>query len=81
MKEFNDGEDFTPALLDHKVLRKNVTSLFYKYMKRVAELSNHNTVRKSDAYMADGEQIDPDNKFCWIDNSYKEGKEKFQLGY
>ena len=50
-------------------------------MKRVAEISNHNTVRKSDPYMAGREQIDPDNKFCWIDNSYMEGKEKFQLDY
>ena len=51
-------------------------------MKRVTKISNHNIVRNSDAYMAGGGQItNPDNKFCWIDNSYKEGKEKFQMDY
>ena len=43
-------------------------------MKRVAEISNHNIVRNSDAYIASGRQIDPDNKFSWIDNLYKEKK-------
>ena len=79
--DFNNGENFTPVLLDNKDLRKNVTSLFYKYIKRAAEISNHNIVRNSDAYMASGGQIDPDNKFSWFNNSYKEGKEKFQLVY
>ena len=32
-------------------------------MKSVAEISNHNTIRKSDAYMTSGGQIDPDNEF------------------
>ena len=50
-------------------------------MKRVAEISNLNIVRNSDTYMAGVGQINPDNEFYWIDNSYKEGKEKFQLGY
>ena len=50
-------------------------------MKRVAEISNHNIVKNSDAYMAGGGPTDPDNKFSWIDNSYKERKEKFQLSY
>ena len=36
--DFNNGENFTPDLLDNKDLRKNVTSHFYKYMKRVAEI-------------------------------------------
>ena len=81
LKELNNGEDFSPSVLDNKDLRKNVTELFYKYMKKVAEISNHNIVRNSDAYMANGGQIDRDNEFSWIDNSYKEGKEKFQLTY
>ena len=79
--DLNNGENFTPDLLDNKDVRKNVASLFYKYMKRVTEISNHNIVRNSDAYMASGRQIDRDNEFSWIDNLYKEGKEKFQLGY
>ena len=81
LKEYNDHKDFTPADLDNKDLRKNITKVFYKYMKRLAEISNLNLVRNSDACMASGGQIDQDNVFSWIDNSYKEGKEKFQLGY
>ena len=50
-------------------------------MKRVAEISNNNLVRNSDAYLSNGGQVDPDNEFSWIDNSHKEGREKFQLSY
>ena len=50
-------------------------------MKRVAEISNHDIVRNSDAYLAGGRQIDSDNELSWTDDSYKEGKEKFQLSY
>ena len=67
--------------MDNKDLRKNLTKIFYKYMNRLAEISNHNIVRNSGAHLADGGQIDPDNEFSWIDNSYKEGKEKSQLRY
>ena len=81
LKDLNNGEDSSPSLLDHNGLRKNVTGLFYKYMKKVAEITNHNIVRNPDAYMANGGQIDPDNEFSWIDNSYKGGKERFQLAY
>ena len=81
LKDYNDNSDFNQADLDHKELRKNVTKLFYKYMKRVAEISNNNLVRNSDAYLSNGGQVDPDNEFSWIDNSHKEGREKFQLSY
>ena len=67
--------------MDHKDLRKNVTGLFNKCMKKVAEISNHTIVRNSDAYMANGGQIDPDNEFSWTDNPFKDGKEKVQLTY
>ena len=75
----NDG-DMSPALLDHKKLRKDVLGCYYK-MKKVAEISNQNLVRNSDAYISNGGKIDPDNEFSWIDDSYKQGKEKFQLSY
>ena len=54
---------------------------FFKMMKKVAEISNQNLVRNSDAYISNGGKIDPDNEFSWIDDSYKQGKEKFQLSY
>ena len=76
LKEYNDDTDFNPSHLDNKDLGKKLTDLFYKYMKRVAEISNHNIVRNSDAYRAGGRQIDPDNEFSWIDNSYNSRKEK-----
>ena len=47
-KIYNDGE-MNPALLDHKELRKEVTGGSYKMMKKIAEVSNQNLVRNSDA--------------------------------
>ena len=50
-------------------------------MKKVAEISNQNLIRNSDAYIANGGKIDPDTKFSWVDDSYKHAKETFQLSY
>ena len=47
-KIYNDGE-MNPALLDHKELIKEVTGGYYKMMKKIAEVSNQNLVRNSDA--------------------------------
>ena len=44
-------------------------------MKKVAEISNQDLVRNL------MHTLNPDNVFCWIDDSYKEVKEKFQLSY
>ena len=76
----NDG-DMNPALLDHKELRKEVMSGYHKVMKKIAEVSNQNLVRNSDAYISNGGKIDPDNGFSWTDDSYKQEKDKFQLSY
>ena len=80
LKLHNENKDFDPILLDDKELRKNI-KMFCKYMKRVAEISSNNLIRNLDTYLSNGGQVDLDNEFCWIDNSYKEGKEKFQLSY
>ena len=50
-------------------------------MKEVASISNHNLVRNSNAYMSQGGKINPEFEFSWIDNSYHEAQQKFQLGY
>ena len=50
-------------------------------MKKVAEISNQKLLHNSDAYISNGGKIDPDNEFSWIDDFYKQGKEKFQLSY
>ena len=50
-------------------------------MNKVVEISKQNLVPNSDAYISNGGKIDPDNEFSWIDDSYQQGKEKFQLTY
>ena len=71
------------SLMDPSMLntdaRDQVTGGYYKIMKKIDEVSNHNLVRNSDAFISSGGKIDPDNEFCWIDDSYKTSKEKFQL--
>ena len=81
LKEFNDGNDFNPSLLDNQSLRPSLTKNFYNYMKRVAETSNHNLVRNSNAYMANGGKIDPSQVFSWINSAHVETQQKFELGY
>ena len=70
-----------PCLLDDKDLRSKVRSGYYKIMKKIAEVSNQNLVRNSDAFISSGVKTDPEKEFSWIDNSYKFCKEKFQLTY
>ena len=47
----------------------------------IAEASNQNLVRNSDAYISNGGKIDPDNECSCIDDSNRQGKDKFQLSY
>ena len=61
-KIHNDG-DMSPVLLDNKELRRNVMGGYYKMMKKIAEISNQNLVRNSDAYLSSGGNVDPDNEF------------------
>ena len=74
-------ENKNPALLDNKEIRRDVTGGYYKIMRKIAEISNQNLVRNSDAYLSSGGKVDPGNAFLWVDDSYKKGKDKFQLGY
>ena len=78
LKTLNNNKDFNPAELDFPV-RSSILPLFYSYMKKVAETSNNNLVRNSNAYIASGGKIDPTSKFEWIDSSLEETKEKFQI--
>ena len=72
---------FDPSLLENKQLRVSVVPGFYKVMKKVAELSNQNFVRNSDAFMSKGGKVDTDKEFVWIDNSIKQATSKFPLNY
>ena len=68
-------------MLDDKKLRKKVTRTYYEMMRKIAKISNQNLVPNSDAYISSGANIDQDNEFYWIDDSYKKGKGKFELSY
>ena len=63
LKAINNDGSMNPALLDEKELRKNVIGGYYEMMKKVAEISNQNLVRISNAYIEF-------NEFSWIDDSY-----------
>ena len=80
LKMLNGGNEMNPSLLDNKKLRKDVVSGYYKIMKEIAEISNQNLIRISDAYLSREGKIDPDNEFSWVNDSYKQVQQKFQLG-
>ena len=81
LTEITGNKEMNPSLLNNKDLRGEVVGAYYKLMKKIAETSNQNLVRNSDAYISNGGKIDPDNEFSWIDDSYQLSKEKFQLSY
>ena len=72
---------FDPSLLESKQFRASLVPGFYKVMKKVAELSNQNLVRNSDAFMSKGGKVDSEKEFVWIDDSIKQATAKFQLNY
>ena len=70
-----------PSLLESKQFRASLVPGFYEVMKKVAELSNQNLVRNSDAFMSKGGKGDSEKEFVWIDDSIKQATAKFQLNY
>ena len=80
LKTLNNNKDFNPAELDFPT-RSSILPLFYSYMKKVAETSNNNLVRNSNAFLASGGKVDSTSKFEWVDSSLEETKEKFQMSY
>ena len=80
MKALNNDKDFNPFELEFAA-RSSILPLFYAYMKKVAETSNNNLVRNSNAFLASGGKVDPSSKFEWIDNSREETQEKFEMSY
>ena len=69
LTEITGNKEMNPSLLNNKDLRGEVVGVYYKLMKKIAEISNQNLVRNSDAYISNGGKIDPDNDFSWIDDS------------
>ena len=80
LKAMNNDKDFNPAQLN-LASRDSVLPLFYSYMKKIAETSNNNLIRNSNAFLASGGKIDPASKFEWIDSSMEETQKKFQMSY
>ena len=80
LKAMNNDKDFNPAQLDLPS-RDSILPLFYSYMKKIAETSNNNLIRNSNAFRASGGKIDPTSKFEWIDSSMEEIHDKFQMSY
>ena len=80
LKAMNNDKDFNPAQLD-LASRDSILPLFYSYMKKIAETSNNNLIRNSDAFLASGGKIDPTSKFEWVDSSMEETHDKFQMSY
>ena len=81
LKELTGNFDFNPSDLDNITLMQNLLPLFYKYMKSVAETSNNNLTKNSDAYLSSGGKIDPNSEFTWVNNEHVEAEQKFQLTY
>ena len=81
LKALNDHEDFSPADLDNSSSRNKITKVFYSFMKEVAAVSSHNLVKNSNATITNDEKVDPDFEFSWVNDSYAQPKQKFQLGY
>ena len=74
LKLLNDGNEMNLALLDNKTLRKRCYSCLLQNDEK-------NLIRNSDAYFSKGGKTNPDHDFQWIDDSYKQGQQKFQLSY
>ena len=81
LKALNGHEDFSPADLDNSSSRNKITKVFYSFMKEVAAVSSHNLVKNSNATITNDEKVDPDFEFSWVNDSYAQPKQKFQLGY
>ena len=80
MKALNNDIDFNPVELE-SAARSSILPLFHSYMKKVAETSNNNLVRNSNAFLASGGKVHPSSKFEWIDNSREETQGKFEMSY
>ena len=80
LKAMNNDKDFDPSQLDLPS-RDSILPLFYSYMKKIAETSNNNLIRNSNAFRASGGKIDPTSKFEWIDSSMDDTHDKFQMSY
>ena len=78
LKAMTNDKNFDPSQLDSPS-RDSILPLFYSYMKKIAETSNNNLVRNSNAFRASGGKVDPTSKFEWVDSSMDDVNDKFQI--
>ena len=81
LAELTSLQKINPAILNNNDEREKHVDGYYKVMKKVAEISNQNLIRNSDAFISSRGKTDPDNEFVWVDDSFKLGSDKFQLTY
>ena len=81
LEALNSNDNFSPDDLDNFSERNKITNIFYSFMKEAAASSNHNLVRNSNTFLTNGGNIDPEFIFSWVNDSYSEMQQKFQLGY
>ena len=55
-----------PSMLENKFERDSLVPGFYKAMKKIADLSNQNLVRNSDAYISNGGKVDSEKSLCGL---------------
>ena len=81
LMKLNDGNGFDSADLDNISKRNKNKKGFYSFMKEAAGIFNHNLVRNSNAFLSNGEKIDPEYELSWVNDSCVKSQEKFQLWY
>ena len=81
LRALNGNQDFQPEDLDNSSKRNKITKVFYSFMKEAAAASNHNLVRNSNTFLTNGGKIGPEFEFSWVNDSYSEMQQKFQMGY
>ena len=81
LRALNGNQDFQPEDLDNSSKRNKITKVFYSFMKEAAVASNHNLVRNSNTFLTNGGKIGPEFEFSWVNDSYSEMQQKFQMGY
>ena len=69
LKKFKDGNEFDPADLDNISKRNKIKKVFYFFMKEASDISNHNLIRNSNAFISNGGNIHPEFEFPWVNDS------------
>ena len=81
LRALNGDQDFQAEDLDNSSKRNKIAKIFYSFMKEAAAACNHNLIRNSNVFLTNGGKIDSEFDFSWVNDSFSEMQQKFQLGY